>query len=394
MLNKPSKALPYLQTSYQSLPAEMLTFRTSALRYLVIALHSLGDASKALEFVLEGNAQYPHYADLLYLGGISFREIQEYTQAVKWLKEALASGSPPCLYSHLTGTESFLAYYQLGLCYERLGELNQAQEAYLASLQANPSYVFPLYPLMSLAIDQRGPRQTLAFLSQQNLLFHPVQALIAAQIFFMIGYPNLALECLKNSTDSTTPPVEYTIALGKYLLFSGEIHAALQVFNSLYKQNLPFSSPSSPSSQVGLSSSNVEIRLYLLLTLLLSGNFPRARSIALELWRNAPTRCEGYYFIALIEFMEKEKKLPLPRVIRDRETSLFLKLLYQDLLHYLPPTPHHPNTLHKRLIEGLQILLKTSTEDGIEYLEGPLKVKSSELRNQYQRKFGTGWIIS
>lgn len=370
MLNKPFKALPYLQTSYQTLPDEMLIFKTSALRYLVIALNTLGETQKALELILDGNAQYPHYADLLYLGGILFQEMKEYTQAVKWLKEALVSGSPPRLYSHLTGTESFLANYQLGLCYEQLGEFNKAQDAYLASLQANPSFIFPLYPLMNLIISSMNPRQAFDFLSQQNLFSNPVQTLLAAEFFFMIGYPNLSLQCIQSSAATIH---EYPNALGKYLLYSGEIPAALQVLDDY--------------------SSDAEVHIYLFLALLLSGNFPQAHSIALKLWRNTTTRCEGYTLIALVALMEKEKLFHLPHSIRNSEISAFLELIYRDLLHYLPELPHDPNSHYIQMMDCLETLIKTASPEGGKNLENFIYNKSRDIKRNYCKKFGTGWLV-
>lgn len=370
MLNKPVKALPYLQTSYQTLPDEMLIFKTAALRYLVIALNTLGEKQKALELILDGNARYPHYADLLYLGGILFQEMKEYTQAVKWLKEALVSGSPPSLYSHLTGTESFLAHHQLGLCYEQLREFSKAQDAYLASLQANPSFIFPLYPLMNLIISSMSPRRAFDFLSEQSLLSHPIQTLLAAEIFYLIGYPNLSLKCIQGSAATVN---EFPNALGKYLLYSGEIQAALQVLDD--------------------SSSDVEVHIYLCLALLLSGNYPQAHSIALELWQNTPTRCEGYTLIALVALMEKEKLIPLPRRIRNSEISAFLELLYRNLLNYLPELPHDPNSHYIQMMECLETLIKAASPEGGKNLKNFISNKSQDIKHNYCKKFGTGWLV-
>lgn len=383
MLNKPKKALPHLRESYQSLPEEMVMFRTSTLRYLIIALHSSGETHKALKLILEGNENYSHYSDILYLGGVLFQEIQEYALGIKWLKEGISSGPPPSLYSHLTGSESFLAYFQLGICYERLGEITQAQNSYLSSLQSNPSYIFPLYPLMNLLIEQRGPRQTFNFLHAQNLLLHHSQALAAAQIFFMLGYPGLSLRCLDSLNDSASQ-AEYRMALGKYQLFSGEIHSSLKILTFILNQE---------SSNSSFTSYKLEIQIYILIALLLIGNFPKAHSIALELWKNRPTRCEGYTLIALITLMEKGKLIPLPHVVRDSKVPAFLEALYRDLLNYLPKLPQDPNTLYVRMMECLQTLIKSASPAGGMDLKKQIESQSRELKTSFQRKFGTGWDI-
>lgn len=398
MLNKPAKALPYLQASYELLPVDRPMFKTSALRYCVIALQSFGEVPKALELIVEGNSLYPQYADLLYLGGVLFREIQEYSQAVKWFKAALAAGSPPPFYSHHTGAESYLSYYQLGYCYEQLGKIDQAQEVYLIALNTHSSYLYPLYPLMHIAINLNGPRQALALLSQQDLLAQPTLAFAAAEVFYMIGYPHLALECLNNLAP---PMADGRFLLGKALLFSGRSSEALQVLDSLYQEGSFLSDlsekslnkPSNIPSKVSRPPTGFKTRLYLLVAFLLSGSYTQARSLALELWQNVPTRHMGFALLALIKLMEKNILSPLPRRIQNSEPSTFLESLYQDFLNCYLPLTQEPNSQYVLMMNSLQTLIRTASSEEGKNLANLHRQKYQEARNRFQQKFGTGWLI-
>lgn len=441
MLNKPEHALPYLQRAYLVLPQDLLIFRTSTLRYLTIALHTSGETLKALELILEGNANYPGYADLLYLGGVFFREIAEYALSIKWLKEAIISGTPPALYSHLTGSESFSAYYQLGICYEKLGDQAQAQDAYLSSLQNNPSYIYPLYPLLNLLITQRSSRQALVFLTEHRLLLQPQAALAAAQIFFMLGYPNLSLASLNQSSlvlkaelirtsgikgealdthnsqptaDSQNPVELLSVqsAFAKYELFSGQILSALERLKSL-KSSCPFEtfesldaiktpglsvkSRNELSHEPELNSFCLENQRHLILAYLLLDDLASAWTLARKLWRIPETRREGYAFIALITLLKKGRLHSLPTSIRESNLSEFLISLYQELLNYLPSSPSVSEpavpSRFTSILYGLETLIKTTSPNGLKQLQEQIDRKSRDVRSVYQLKFGTGWEL-
>lgn len=332
MLNKPFKAFPHLAVAYQNISSEYPMFRTPALRCLVICLQALGQLDEAICVCLDASIEFPGYADVYYLGGILLEEKGEYRLALKWLAEALKSGSPPPLYSHIVGSSNFLALYHMGICCDLLGERTQARSFYEQALKANPCYLPPLYNLFLAVLSEFGPSGTLDYLTnlladyEKSCKTSILTASTLAEMFLQKGYPDFAWQLLKSQADAllatVSPPASLLLDLGKYALFSGKVAESQEVLlriphtSELYSQSLFFCSFGS----------------------LLIGDYPTSRQYALRLWKHHAYRCHAFLLLVLMKQSSSKhrNRIQVPVEISGINTGVVAMTILTDCLSFQP----------------------------------------------------------
>lgn len=372
MLGKPQKALPYLKQSYEQLTDEHLLFRAPALRYLIMCLQALGRLEEAICLCLEADVKYPDYTDIYYLGGVLFEEKKEYQLAVKWLKQAVLCGLPPALYSHLHGTESFLAYYHLGYCTEMLGQKEEAIENYEKALQSNPHYVYPLYNLFMLFCTAHGPRATLAYLREKGLLAGAVMAKEAAKLFFISGYANLAYSCLADFAATAEAAGELKLDLAKYAVLSGRVRHGLKLLNTVSVDKVL----------------RAEDSIYRVLAHLFLGEFTQARTLALALWKQSHSRCLGHALLCLIQVLDKGTVPISPLKIREEDVLEQLLKIFDICSYYLPERSSEADSFYFKLKSGLEALCTNISAEGCLRLAECYGKRAGNWRSFCANKFG------
>lgn len=383
MLGQPARALLHLQKAYANLPDDQLLFLAPALRYLLICLKDLGRFDEGICLALEAAEKYPEYSDIYYFGGVLLEEKQEYSPAVRWFTQAIQAGIPPALYSHLSGAGDFLAYYHLGYCSEKLGQAEEAQQAYEAALTANPNYVYPLYNLLLILLQRQGAYGAFNSLVAKGYLRTGEfsLALPAADFFSKAGYPQLAYRCLEYGTaktgihgknaDRANSAEKLSLDLGRYAIFSGRIREGLTQLETIPEMSACF----------------IESKLYYILGLLLLGQFPPARTSTLELWRKPEGRCQAYLLLSLNKLMEKDRKSNYQEKIR--ETSLLQAALnlWDPCSRYWPDPEQ--DTLISRMVESLETVITGISADGKARLLNLYKEKTQTLESLACSRFGS-----
>lgn len=382
MLGKGSYALPLLQKAYRSLGDENLLFRAPALKYLILCLRELGKPDEAFCLCLEASLSYPIYTDIFYFGGILLEEMGEYLAALKWFNHALLCGSPPALFSHLTGSESFLAHYHLGFCYEKLDKKAEAFNAYVTALDTNPKYPYPLYPLILILLSEKGPANCYQILAQKGYLANPILCLTAANLFYLSGHVEEAFLCLDSNRECFLEDKRFLLDLGKYCIYSGRLNMGLNLLRQIPKNSSYFSSAQTLS----------------IIALIFLGNYPEAKLSAIHLWRNPLNRGEAFILLSIIRNIVQDNKgtiqPDLPN-IRERETIPMATELYQDYLRYLnhPSSRKSPNHFVQRWGEALETLLKSS-ENGLSFLLRGYDQRLENLKQNFIKIFGSEWRVN
>lgn len=374
MLGKAGNALPFLQKAYHSLTDDNLLFRAPALKYLLVSLRALGRLDEALFHCLEASLNYPAFTDVFYLGGLLLEEKEEYLIALKWFKQAIDCGTPPAMFSHLTGSGSFLAYYHLGFCYEKIGKDVAAREAYESALELNPKYHYPLYPLFLNLLNEKGPALCFQYLKDQGFLTDPLLCFTSADLFFLSDHVGQAYSCLEIQKDVVHDDERFLYSYGKYCIYSGRATAGLEFLNQITTQSSYY-----PSAQI-LS----------FVALIHLGDFSRARSLAITLWKNSSTRCEATVFLYLIEFMQKHKIHPYPNKVRGKETLILTNELFLDCKRYAS-YEKNLNPLVATWSQGLETLMKSS-EKGFNLLLKDYTQRLKDYDNCFVAKFKNGWL--
>lgn len=371
MLGKPAYALPFLQMAYTRLPNENLLFRAPALKYLILSFRALGRLDEALSLCLAASLDYPNFTDIFYLGGLLFEEKEEYAIALKWLEKAIACGNPPALFNHLTGSESFLAYYHLGFCYERMGNVTEAREAYETALKLNPNFPYPLYSLFLLLLCEKGPVLSYQHLEDGRFLNDPLLCLTSADLFFLANQVEQAYLCLETRKNNFPKSERFLFDYSNYCIYSGRVREGLNCLSQ---------------TPEGHSFSRANHNLSIV-ALILLGDFQSARTLAISLWKHPSTRCEGHIFLWVLRVMQNSR-LPTP-LLKVRETDILnptLELL-ADCKRYRSHE-FYPNPFVATYRLSLESLIK-STEKGFLQLLDDYDQQLLDHNNRFIAKFGS-----
>jgi len=374
MLGKFAYALPFLQKSYSVLSDDNLLFRAPALKYLLVSLRALGQLDEALSRCLETSLHYPNFTDIFYLGGLLLEEKEEYLIALKWFGHAIDCGKPPALFSHLTGSESFLAYYHLGFCYEKIGKVPEARGAYETALKLNPRYPYPLYSLFLLLLSDKGPSFCFQYLEDLGFLDNAFLCLTSADLFFLSDHVEQAYLCLETHKDSFQGDGRFLFFYSKYCIYSGRAQSGFQSLNQITTKSSYYTSAQELS----------------IVALTLLGDFLKAKSLAIMLWKNQSTRCEAHIFLYLIQLIQKQTILSYPLSIRGKDTLTPTTELFLDCKRYRSHEMFD-GTLVEAWSGGLETLM-TSSEKGFETLLNDYGHQVQALNNSFVVKFGNDWL--
>ncbi|HBV85548.1 MAG TPA: glycosyl transferase family 2 [Desulfosporosinus sp.] len=369
MLGKAGYALPFLQKAYHTLSDDHLLFRAPALKYLLLCLKELDHLDEALALCLETSVHYPNFTDLFFLGGLLLEEKEEYSIALKWFNQAISCGRPPAVLSHITGTESFSAYYHLGFCYERIGGLLEAREAYETALKLNPKYHFPLYSLFLNLLSDKGPAFCYHRLEDLGLFEDPLLCLTSAELFFRSNHVEQAFCCLESHKDQGQNE-GFSFFYGKYCIYSGRIQTGFNVLRQISSQ-----SPHYNSAQI-LS----------IVALILLDDLPEARTMAIKLWGNHLTRGEAHIFLWLIRLIQHQPLPPFPRNVREKELFGVTTELFVDCKRYQSHEFFH-NPMVDSYCLALETLIK-ATEEGFQWLLSDYDQRLQDLESQFTSKYG------
>lgn len=376
MLNKPEKALFYLQTAYNTLTDENLLIKAPALRSLIICLQCLGKMDEAIVLCLDADFRYPDFTDIYYLAGTLFTEKHEFSLAMKWFKQALACGEPPEIYSHMQGTESYLSHYYLGYCYDMLGDADTARAHYESALHGNPKYPYPLSNLfLNLRLD-KGLTDTYHYFKDKDYLNNLELAQILAQEFFNAGYPAWAKEILQRHLFDRDTHLDADSwdqvfwALGNYAFGAGELRKAQYYFEQI-----------SPPSEYLISA-----RIKTILCLLLKSSYREAQESVWELWKQPKLRASAFLLLKLMKIRQNEKISFIPQTIRHTELKVLALNWFKEMLFFRPDAIESLEYSH--FMRSLQtLIIALSPQAALELLD-VLEQKKKEVETMLNYQFG------
>ncbi|MBA2941594.1 glycosyltransferase [Paenibacillus sp. CGMCC 1.16610] len=108
------------------------------LKYAI--LFNTGSIDGAWPGIEKAIALYPDYVDLHFYKGVICYLKGWYTAAIDVFRHCIESGEMTGQHLTLRGTGSFHAYYYLGLCWEKLGNDQEAINAYEKAYELSPTY--------------------------------------------------------------------------------------------------------------------------------------------------------------------------------------------------------------------------------------------------------------
>lgn len=286
-------AIADLQVALRQFSITQAVFRTPAVRHLISCYKQSAKHDEAIRLCLEESAHYPEYCDLFFDGAVLFELQGEYALAIKWFQEAIRLGPPPLAFFHTDGTDSYLAYYHLGYCSEKLNLVKEAQKYYEQALATSQKYYYPLYPLVVLKLTQQPAVEVLHFLREQDYLAVSEVAVKIAELFWTAGFPDIGVQCLEHKA---APDALVLETLFTCQLYSGEIAKAQQLIMQMRDLGIE------PSTAVVVDE---------IVALMLLDRYEEARQQMRNLWRKSDNRNEFRAVFCLYKKLCHNTSIPL-----------------------------------------------------------------------------------
>lgn len=371
-LGRAGRALPCFEKACKCLKDGHILFRAPAVRYLVACLKALGKLDEAICICLEESRRYPFYTDLFFDGGLLFEEKGEYEIAIKWFKEALKCGTPPALFAHTSGTESFLALYHLGYCHERLARIAEAKDYYEQALASNPAYVYPLYNLFLVCLAEKGPRGAFDYCRAAGHLEHPQRAAVLADLFFEAGFADLACACLEEAgPGASTATGGFARRLARFYTYAGRVDEALSLIKRMRNED---------------GKTDLDLAVDEVVGLMLREDFSTAREKTLSLWRQPRARSTAWALLKLIAMFVNKTGYGLPERSREPAVTETLLAVVENCLRSGHGTGAAQG--YRRLAAGAMQLLVELSPRSCAALVTYLQEKAGATRRMLDYRFG------
>lgn len=309
------KALPCFREAVGKISSNQLMFRGPAVRYLVDCLRFLGHLDDAFKVCQHECELHPDYTDVFFDAGTILEEKGDFKKAIEYFNRAIQLGDPPLCFYHSKGTESFLAFYHLGFCYEKIGRYELAENYYWQALEANPNYVCPLYSLVLLKVANLKPSAVFDYFSQKNSFVHDKWIETLGMLFLEVGLPELAARCYEQSV---TCSGDKRINRIKSLLYSGCVTQGLELMSSMERTEF-----------------SIDLLIEEMIAYLLSGDYPKAKQRALELWVNSPQqRSKAWALLTMIARMSSSTGYTGAEKSREPEVIQTYLSILENCLHF------------------------------------------------------------
>lgn len=369
------KALPYFREAVDKIGLSQLMFRGPAVRYLVDCLRLLGHLDDAFKVCQNECDLHPDYTDVFFDAGTILEEKGEFKNAIDYFNKAIQLGDPPLCFYHSKGTESFLSFYHLGFCYEKIGLHELAEKYYWQALEANPNYVCPLYSLVLLKVSNLKPSAVFDYFSQRNGFIHDKWVETLAMLFLEVGLPALAAECYEQSMTSSG---DKSINRIKSLLYSDCVKQGLELMSSMER------------TEFSIDSLMEEIIAYLL-----SGDYLKAKQRALELWMNSPQqRSKAWALLTIIARMSSSTGYTEAEKSREAEVIQTHLSIIENCLRFKPKYSGaigEESAAKKLVKKTIDILIELSAESNmclIDYMQRKAEVTRFMLAYKYRAARG------
>lgn len=221
-LDDMNKALEYYYKAYESFNPRTGYSSLLILRIIISNLR-LRHYDEALKFVDIGVLHYPECTDFYFYQALILKELDRPTLQIKALEKCIELGEPPSELKFVLGTWSYRAYYELGKIYMKYKDYYTAYDYYIDALKFKPDYIEPLYDIaLVLKAQNLSPEEIKKIIEK----FFPENKKIyygnIADLFYHIGYYNVALEYIKKYEDTVNITEKTTMLKSKCLMKNGE----------------------------------------------------------------------------------------------------------------------------------------------------------------------------
>lgn len=217
-----NKALECYYKAYENFTPN-IGFGSLLILRIIVSNLILKKYDEALKFISIGNSNYPKCTDYYFYESIVWKEIDRPTLQIKALKKCIELGEPPSEFKFIFGTWSYRAYYELGKAYMKYKDYYTAYNYYVDALKSKPDYIEPLYDIADVLKAQNVSLEEMKRIMEE---FFPEDKKVhygtIADLFYHIGYYNIALEYIKEYEESVNVTENTIMLKSRCLIRTGD----------------------------------------------------------------------------------------------------------------------------------------------------------------------------
>ncbi len=226
------QAVKVLQTAAQGIPNNT-SYLPKLIRQLVMSLYKLRQYQQALAYIRQGTALFPDYADLYYFAGLCCFELIDYSNSIKFFRQAIATADQPWHYASFAGIRGFRSYYLLGQLAELFCNEEEALYYYVRSFQNCPTFIAPLQQIIKILVQGEEPDFIGPSLHKLCECCTPASNLLLGKLLLAERCYPLALEYLNNAAANGVNSAESKLLLAICYTQSGDYYQAKQLLNRI-----------------------------------------------------------------------------------------------------------------------------------------------------------------
>ncbi|WP_125154900.1 tetratricopeptide repeat-containing glycosyltransferase family 2 protein [Clostridium rectalis] len=205
---------------------------------IVISNYTLKDYDKALEFIETGINYYPDFTDLYYLKGLVLEEKNSPLLAIKSFKKCIDIGEPPSVLKSIYGVGGFRPNYELSKIYMDLKDYDNAYKYSVDTIKTKPDFLAPLYNICHILKEKNINIDDRKTILENFFTDFPREYPIIADLFYMEGDYETALEYINKSEETKTLSEDLKIFKVKSLIYSCRIDECIKYIDSIDRNNL------------------------------------------------------------------------------------------------------------------------------------------------------------
>ncbi|MCY6958695.1 tetratricopeptide repeat-containing glycosyltransferase family 2 protein [Clostridium brassicae] len=205
---------------------------------IVISNYDLKYYDKALEFIDIGMKYYPQFTDLYYLKGIILEEQDKPTLAIKAFEKCIELGEAPPVFKSIYGVGGFRSFHEMSKIYMNLKDYDTAYKYCVETIRSKPDFLVPLYNIMHILKEKKIDLPEFKNIIESFFTDFPREYPIVADLFYMIGYYNTALEYIEKCEEEKMLSENLKIFKVKCLVYSSKIDECIEYTSDISENNL------------------------------------------------------------------------------------------------------------------------------------------------------------
>lgn len=236
-ISNEEKALENYYKVYEEFD-ETTGFAPKLIERIVMSNYNLGYYNKAFEFIETGLKYYSQFTDLYYFKGLILAIQDRPTLAIKAFQKCIEMGATPLRFKYIYGTDGFRAFYELAQIYIKLKDYDTAYDYCIETIKLEPDYLVPLYNIAHILKEKQIPLDEFKKIIESFFIDFPREYPIIADLFYMEGYYEIALEYINKCEIETDISEKLKFLKIKCFIRSSKLDECIEYTKNIFEDSL------------------------------------------------------------------------------------------------------------------------------------------------------------